>query len=84
MSKVLENRMRRVARRRGLMLVKSRRRDRGCPWWGRYCLAELHGDRVMGIVHGRGLSLIACGRGGVERFGAWFRLDEVEGVLAGM
>ena len=83
MSKVDENRMRRLARRRGLELVKSRRRDAGCPWFGRYVLVEAHGDRVIACIRGRGFTLIECGTGGAERHGAWLALHEIEGVLDG-
>ena len=83
MDKVFENRLRRVAVRRGLVLVKSRRRDRGCPWFGKWVLLERWGDRVLGLVHGRGLSLVPAGKGmaGLERFGQWLDLVEVERLL---
>ena len=38
MTKILENRLRRVANRRGLRLVKSRRRDPQAVDFGCYCL----------------------------------------------
>lgn len=38
--KARENRLRRVARRRGLRLAKSRRRDTGAPDYGLYWVAD--------------------------------------------
>ena len=69
-AKVAENRLRRVAERRGLVLHRSRRRDPHCPWFGKWMLAELHGDRVIGCVRGRGFTLVDCGAGGAERWAA--------------
>jgi hypothetical protein len=43
--KVLENRLRRVAARRGLTLEKSRRRDKHAIDYGYYCL--LQGDYLV-------------------------------------
>ena len=65
-TKVIENRLRRVSGRRGLVLVKSRRRDKGCPWHGKWVLTELHGSRVLGLIHGRDRSSIGWRSGIVE------------------
>lgn len=40
--KVLENRLRRAARRQGLLLEKARRRDPRALDYGRYALLEVH------------------------------------------
>jgi hypothetical protein len=42
-AKVLENRIRRVAARRGFMLTKSRRRDPRALDFGQYTLTDQHG-----------------------------------------
>ena len=44
---------------------------------------ERWGGRVLGLVHGRGLSLVPAGKGiaGLERFGQWLDLGEVERLL---
>jgi hypothetical protein len=84
MNKVRENRARRVARRRGLDLVKSRRRDPSAIGWQRYCLKDRWDvTRVVGVVQGVGFTIvdapIQCG--GMERFAAWVTLDTVERLL---
>jgi hypothetical protein len=49
--KVLENRMRRVAARRGFRLVKIRRRDRRAIDYGQFMLVPEHGA-VRGAAKG--------------------------------
>ncbi len=80
-----ETRLRRAAKRRGLMLVKSRRRDPGAIGYGRFCLKDRwDAARVVGVERGVGFTLIGApaNRGGAERFGAWLTLDAVERLLA--
>ena len=84
MDKVTENRLRRLAQRRELVLVKSRRRDVGCPWFGKWMLKEDGGDRVIGLVRNRGWTLLPCGEGGPERHAAWMDLQQIEKVLVGL
>lgn len=79
-----ETRLRRMAQRRGLQLVKNRRRDPGAIGYGRFCLRDKWDTgRVVGVVRGAGFTLVdaPAGRGGAERFGAWLTLDVVERVL---
>ena len=45
--KVRENRIRRVAERRGLQLHKSRRRDKDAIGYGGYMVTELGGNTVL-------------------------------------
>jgi len=45
--KVRENRLRRVAQRRGLKLTRSRRRDSRALDYGRYWLTDLQANTVM-------------------------------------
>src|SRR5580700_2537990 len=78
-----EIRLRNLAKRRGLEISKSRRRDEGSPWYGLYVLRDRWASRVVGCVQGVGFTLVDAPnwRGGAERWGAWLTLDEVEGVL---
>lgn len=47
--KVLENRLRRVAERRGMKLLKSRRRDPGALGYGGYMLVDVEtGGAILG------------------------------------
>lgn len=66
--KVRVNRLRRMASRRGLRLVKSPQRDRGGLEYGRYRIETLGGSLPSGIEAGR-------------RY-AFASLDEVERYLA--
>ena len=60
--KVRENRLRRMAERRGLVLVKSRRRDPGATDFGAYWLHDAEGNyRVYGDEWGTDLN-------GIEEF----------------
>jgi hypothetical protein len=60
--KVRENRLRRMAARRGLMLEKSRRRDPGATDFGAYWLNDAEGNhRVYGDFWGTDLD-------GIEEF----------------
>jgi hypothetical protein len=45
--KVLENRLRRVAARRGLRLEKSRRRDKSAIDYGYYCLMDTYTNTIV-------------------------------------
>jgi hypothetical protein len=45
--KVLENRLRRVAKRRGMTLTKSRSRDPKAIDYGRYSLAMIDGGQTI-------------------------------------
>lgn len=65
--KVRENRMRRMAARRGLRLVKSPQRDRGGLDFGRYRIESSDGTLPPGIQPGRHYSFAG--------------LDEVEAYL---
>lgn len=55
--KVRENRLRRVAERRGLRLVKSRRRDPGALTFGRYFMETQDGKVANGYQTVRGFTL---------------------------
>ena len=57
--KVRENRLRRAARRQGLMLVKSRRRDRGAADYGTYGIIDPQRDAWVAWrgAHGYGMDL---------------------------
>src|SRR5438046_2634629 len=46
-AKVLENRLRRVAARRGLRLEKSRRRDKNAIDYGYYCLMDTYTNDIV-------------------------------------
>lgn len=49
--KVRENRLRRIAARRGLILRKTRRRDPGAMDYGMYCLVTVQGDtEICGLA----------------------------------
>lgn len=81
-----ETRLRRMAKRRGLELVKCRRRDPLAIGFGRFCLLDRWDAAcVVGVQRGAGFTLIdaPASRGGAERFGAWLTLDTVERVLEG-
>src|SRR5688500_14105304 len=57
--KVLENRLRRMAERQGLTLVKSRSRDRKALNYGRYWLADARtGATVIGPEYGLGIDQV--------------------------
>lgn len=57
--KVRENRLRRMASRQGLALVKSRRRDPRALDYGTYCLVNVQTNAIVagGEVNGYGLTL---------------------------
>jgi hypothetical protein len=55
--KVRENRLRRVAERRGLRLLKSRRRDPGALTYGRYFVETQDGKVPNGYATVRGFTL---------------------------
>lgn len=55
--KVRENRLRRVAERRGLKLLKSRRRDHGALTYGRYFVETQDGKIPAGYQTVRGFTL---------------------------
>lgn len=44
--KVQENKLRRKAQRRGLNIIKSRRRDPEAPDFGKYMILEIAGHRI--------------------------------------
>ena len=46
-NKVRENRLRRIAERRGYRLMKSRARDKAAPGYGGYMLIAAFGNLVM-------------------------------------
>lgn len=72
--KVRENRLRRMAERQGLMLVKSRRRDPRALDYGLYWLAsDTKGNRVGRHGGQEAVSAFAKGWG--------MTLDQVEGQL---
>jgi hypothetical protein len=85
MEKVRENRLRLAARRQGLALVKSRRRDPRAIGFGCYSLVDRWTTRVVGALPGGGFGLIdaSAARGGAERFAAWVSLETVERLLFG-
>ena len=77
-----ETRIRRALKRRGLTLVKSRRRDPNAIGFGAYHIAELYGARVMGILDGRMQLRLAPERsGGALRWAAWLSLEAIERLL---
>lgn len=55
--KVRENLLRRMAKRRGLRLVKSRRRDPGALTYGRYFVQAPDGSTAVGYETERGLTM---------------------------
>jgi hypothetical protein len=67
MDKVRENRLRRVAERRGLRLEKSRRRDPRAIDWGTYQLVDLYTNILVA---------------GNTNSGYGMTLDEIEEQLA--
>jgi hypothetical protein len=67
--KVRENRLRRMAERQGLALVKSRRRDTRASDYGMYMLVDAFNNSVVA-------GTAATGRPN-------FTLDDVEGYLTG-
>ena len=79
---VRENRMRRVARRRGLELVKSRRRDARAIGYGRYHLRDRFTGQVIAAAPG-GFALrdAPAARGGAERYACWLSLNSIERLL---
>jgi hypothetical protein len=69
-----ETRLRRMARRRGYLLVKSRRRDRGAYDYGKYVLVEdTKGNRVGRYGGQAAVSAFARGDG--------MTLDDIEIIL---
>jgi hypothetical protein len=76
-------RLRNAAKRQGLELRKSRRRDPLAIGHGMFCLVDKWNvERVVrvvaggfGLVHAPGVS------GGSERFASWMSLDSVERLL---
>ena len=80
---VRENRLRRVAKRRGIEIIKSRRRDPAAIGYGLYHLKELHGSRVFGCLSegGRGFRDAPARHGGALRFACWMPLDRIEVLL---
>lgn len=68
--KARENRLRRMADRRGYRLVKSRRRDPGALEYGGYMLIKIENN------------FVACGQGNAGR-GYAADLDEIEAFLKG-
>ena len=85
LDKSIERRLRRTAERRGLMLVKSARRDPCCPWFGRWAIVERLGSRVVVCRPGDGWALVASPAGavGLERFATWLTLEDVARLLDG-
>jgi hypothetical protein len=82
-AKSREVRLRNAAKRHGLELRKSRRRDPFAIGHGLFCLVDKwDAERVVGAVKG-GFGLISASAksGGVERFAAWMSLDSVEKLL---
>lgn len=65
-----EDRLRRKARRLGLRLVRSRRRDRRAPKYGTYALLDLHSDVIF-----------VCAPASANGYG--LHLDDVEAWLDG-
>jgi hypothetical protein len=55
--KVRENKLRRMAERRGLRLVKSRRRDPGALTYGRYFVQAPDGSTAAGYETEHGLTM---------------------------
>ena len=79
-----ETRVRRALKRRGLTLVKSRRRDPNAIGFGAYHIAELYGARVMGVgAHGLELKEAPMRLGGPLRFAMYVSLDRIEAMLSG-
>jgi hypothetical protein len=78
-----ETRLRRIANRRGLALVKSRRRDPGAIGFGQFHIRELWSTRVVGVLPNGGFGLVEApaSKGGAERFAVWFGLTNAERLL---
>ena len=70
-----EIRLRNTAKRQGLELRKSRRRDVRAIGFGKLVLVDKWSPRVVGVVQGVGFALID---GPAERFAAWVSLDVIE------
>jgi hypothetical protein len=73
--KVRENRLRRMAQRRGYLLIKSRRRDPGALDYGLFVLVD---DTAGNRVHGAAAVTNAFDRG------EGMTLDDVEEALSGV
>jgi hypothetical protein len=78
-----EIRLRNAAKRQGLELRKSRRRDPLAIGHGCFCLLDKwSAERVVGVSEGGfGLVPAPAASGGLERFASWMSLDNVERVL---
>jgi hypothetical protein len=79
-----EIRLRNTAKRRGLELRKSRRRDPLAIGQGCFCLVDKwNAERAVGAVPG-GFGLVSAPAqcGGLQRFATWMSLDTVERLLA--
>jgi hypothetical protein len=78
MDKVLENRLRRIAHRQGLRLLKSRARDRrDITFEGYQLVEEIEGGGAGHLVFGKG----NMGRGyaaTLAEIEAWLTSDEIE------
>lgn len=72
-AKIRENRLRSMARRQGLTLAKSRRRDPRALDYGTYCLLRV--ETAGG--HWRGRALVA----GDQNTGYGMSLDDIERAL---
>jgi hypothetical protein len=79
-----EIRLRNSAKRQGLELRKSRRRDPRAIGHGQFCLVDKWDVEsvVAAVASGFGLVRAPAASGGFERFAGWKSLDYVERVLA--
>jgi hypothetical protein len=64
-----ETRLRRMAKRRGVELVKSRRRDPGAIGFGQFHIRELWSNRVIGVLP-RGIAF-DLRKGGLQGLKLW-------------
>jgi hypothetical protein len=76
--------LRNAAKRQGLELSRSRRRDDRAPDYNRWSIRDRwNASRVVNVVQGAGWQLIDApeSKGGALRFAAWLTLDEGERLL---
>jgi hypothetical protein len=79
-----EIRLRNTAKRQGLELSRSRRRDQHAPDYDRWRIRDRwNAARVVGVVQGVGFTLVDAptNRGGALRYAAWLTLDDVARIL---
>jgi hypothetical protein len=79
-----EIRLRNTAKRRGLELHRSRRRDPNAIGHGCWCLVDRYCQRAAVLAPGSYRMVAAPeAHGGIERFASWVPLDAIERMLLG-